>query len=179
MKICAITILTLAMLWPSSTMRSSEIPIGPFEYSGNGSITVFNTHSGEFETINYRNEDNSYGAKELDRINYMFRCRLTNEPAQMSIKLIEALDFIEDRLGAGHINIVSGYRSPTLNASLRRISHRVAEYSLHLKGMAADITIPNVKLSLIRDIAKKMHAGGVGYYPGRFVHVDVGDVRAW
>jgi uncharacterized protein YcbK (DUF882 family) len=46
--------------------------------------------------------------------------------------------------------------------------------------MAIDIRIPGRPLGVVRDTAKALRAGGVGYYPdSNFVHLDVGRVRYW
>jgi uncharacterized protein YcbK (DUF882 family) len=46
--------------------------------------------------------------------------------------------------------------------------------------MAVDIRVPGRSLQAVRDAAKALRAGGVGYYPASsFVHVDVGRVRYW
>jgi uncharacterized protein YcbK (DUF882 family) len=46
--------------------------------------------------------------------------------------------------------------------------------------MAVDIRVPGRPLAAVRDAAKTLRAGGVGYYPDSdFVHVDVGRVRYW
>ena len=47
-------------------------------------------------------------------------------------------------------------------------------------GMAVDIRVPGRPLAAVRDAAKALEAGGVGFYPAsNFVHVDVGRVRYW
>ena len=59
-------------------------------------------------------------------------------------------------------------------------SSGVAARSLHVAGMAIDIRVPGRPLGAVRDAAKALRAGGVGYYPDSdFVHVDVGRVRYW
>jgi uncharacterized protein YcbK (DUF882 family) len=46
--------------------------------------------------------------------------------------------------------------------------------------MAIDIRVPGRPLRAVRDAAKTLQSGGVGYYPdSNFVHVDVGRVRYW
>jgi uncharacterized protein YcbK (DUF882 family) len=46
--------------------------------------------------------------------------------------------------------------------------------------MAIDIRMPGRALPVVRDAAKALGAGGVGYYPdSNFVHLDVGRVRYW
>src|SRR6185503_2872038 len=80
------------------------------------------------------------------------------------------------------IQIICGYRSPGTNAMLRSRSSGVARNSQHMLGKAIDFYIPGVPLAEIRATAMRLQGGGVGYYPtsgSPFVHVDVGNVRAW
>jgi hypothetical protein len=86
--------------------------------------------------------------------------------------------------GKDYIHIVSAYRSPTTNNMLRNRSRStgVAKKSQHMLGKAMDFYVPGVKLSTLRALAMQMQVGGVGYYPtsgSPFVHLDVGNVRAW
>jgi uncharacterized protein YcbK (DUF882 family) len=47
-------------------------------------------------------------------------------------------------------------------------------------GKAIDVRVPGVDLVRVRDTARRLRIGGVGYYPASdFVHVDVGRVRYW
>ena len=56
----------------------------------------------------------------------------------------------------------------------------VASHSLHIEGKAIDIRVPGVRLDHLRDAARSLRIGGVGYYPASdFVHVDTGRVRYW
>jgi uncharacterized protein YcbK (DUF882 family) len=49
-----------------------------------------------------------------------------------------------------------------------------------MQGKAIDIRIPGFKTRQLRNVARKMKVGGVGYYPkSDFVHVDIGRVRYW
>ena len=78
--------------------------------------------------------------------------------------------------------IISGYRSPTTNNMLRGRSKSsgVAKKSLHMQGRAIDLRMEDFSTKRIRDIAKSLRAGGVGYYSrSNFVHIDSGDVRDW
>jgi uncharacterized protein YcbK (DUF882 family) len=76
--------------------------------------------------------------------------------------------------------IISGYRSAATNETLRLRSSGVASASLHLSGRAIDIRLTDVTLERLRDAARSLRLGGVGYYPrSDFVHVDTGRVRAW
>jgi uncharacterized protein YcbK (DUF882 family) len=47
-------------------------------------------------------------------------------------------------------------------------------------GKAMDFRLEGVPLDEVRDAAKTLKAGGVGYYPNsNFVHIDSGPVRSW
>jgi uncharacterized protein YcbK (DUF882 family) len=49
-----------------------------------------------------------------------------------------------------------------------------------MEGKAMDLHIEGVSLADLRDAAKGLRKGGVGYYPhDGFVHVDTGPVRTW
>ena len=63
---------------------------------------------------------------------------------------------------------------------LRRTHHGAARNSLHMRGMAIDLFVPDRPLRTVHAAAVSLKAGGVGYYPrSGFVHVDTGDVRYW
>jgi uncharacterized protein YcbK (DUF882 family) len=47
-------------------------------------------------------------------------------------------------------------------------------------GTAIDVRLHDVELASLRDTARMLKMGGVGYYAGsNFVHVDTGRVRYW
>lgn len=46
--------------------------------------------------------------------------------------------------------------------------------------MAIDVRVPGLLLAQLRDRARRLRGGGLGYYPrSDFVHIDVGRVRYW
>ena len=72
--------------------------------------------------------------------------------------------------------LLSGYRSPTTNNSLRG----AVRNSLHLKGWAMDITQPGRSVNRLHSAAMSLNAGGVGKYTHEsFVHIDCGTKRSW
>jgi len=76
--------------------------------------------------------------------------------------------------------LTSGYRSPETNAALQELDAGVAANSLHMKGQAADITLPGRSLRTVYETVLAMRMGGVGYYPDDdFLHIDIGRVRRW
>jgi uncharacterized protein YcbK (DUF882 family) len=56
----------------------------------------------------------------------------------------------------------------------------VASGSLHLQGRAIDVRLADVASAVLRDAARELRRGGVGYYRSSdFVHVDTGRLRTW
>ena len=57
---------------------------------------------------------------------------------------------------------------------------QVARNSHHTLGEAVDFRLPGISTRKVRDWARSIGLGGVGYYPSSgFIHVDVGKVRTW
>jgi uncharacterized protein YcbK (DUF882 family) len=143
-------------------------------------LKLFFTHTGERAVITYK-RDGRFDTRGLTQMNRFLRDWRKNQSTRMDPRLFDLLWEIYDGSGAnGYIHIVSGYRSPATNSMLKgrsRVSG-VATKSQHMLGKAIDFYIPGVSLSTLRALAIKQEAGGVGYYP-TFVHVDVGNVRAW
>ena len=82
--------------------------------------------------------------------------------------------------GSRPYEVICGYRCEATNDMLREHGHGVAKASLHLAGRAIDVRLAAVPLTILRDAAPAMKAGGVGYYPrSDFVHLDTGRVRRW
>ena len=76
--------------------------------------------------------------------------------------------------------MISCYRSPTTNASLRVAGGGVAKGSLHVQGRAIDVRLGDVSSVVLRDAARELGRGGVGYYRrSDFVHVDTVASRTW
>lgn len=147
---------------------------------GDGVITLYHQWNKESLEIRYRDERGRYIPEAMAKIKHLFRCRLTGREMAVPEKLVEIIDALQDRFGAARVTVICGYRSPELNGALSDASDGVAKKSLHMRGWAADIKIDGVRTSALRDAAKALRAGGVGYYPSDgFVHVDVGPVRYW
>jgi uncharacterized protein YcbK (DUF882 family) len=141
-----------------------------------------NIHTGERLTIDYWVEGR-YLPDALQSINHLLRDFRTGEVHPIEPRLMDLLTALRTNLETTEpFEVISGYRSPTTNASLRaeREHSGVAAKSLHMQGMAIDIRIPGRALEALRSAALTQRAGGVGYYPqSDFVHVDVGRVRIW
>lgn len=147
-------------------------------------LKLYFTHTGERATIVFK-RNGKYDQRGLNQINRFLRDWRRNEPAKMDPRLLDLVWEVYRKSGAREtIHVVSAYRSPATNNMLRNRSRNtgVAKRSQHMLGKAMDFYIPGVKLATLRALAMQMQVGGVGYYPtsgSPFVHLDVGNVRAW
>lgn len=143
-------------------------------------VSFYNLHTGEKATVVYK-ECGACVPDALAEVNHVLRDWRNNEVHPIDTRLLDLLADLHDDLGTGEpFNVISGYRSPRTNAMLHEQSSGVASKSLHMQGMAIDIRLPDTQLRRIRDTARFMGRGGVGYYESsNFVHVDVGRVRQW
>lgn len=139
-----------------------------------------NLHTGEVGRATYR-VAGRYVEEGLSEIDWLLRDHYTNLVHPIDRRLLDLLDDLHESLDTPEpFEVISGYRSPVTNARLVATSIGVASGSLHVAGMAIDIRVPGRPLRGVRDAAKALRAGGVGYYPdSNFVHVDVGRVRSW
>lgn len=147
-------------------------------------LKLFFTHTGEKATIVFK-RNGKFDPRGLAQINRFLRDWRKNEPAKIDPELLDLVWEVYRRTGTGEaIHVVSAYRSPSTNNMLRNRSRSsgVAKHSQHTLGKAMDFYIPGVKLATLRSIAMQLQVGGVGFYPtsgSPFVHLDVGNVRAW
>jgi len=144
------------------------------------SLTLYNIHTKEWQKAVYW-KNGAYSQKALDHLNHLMRDYRTGDVTPIDPSLFDLLHAIRKNIGTDQpFHVISGYRSPETNAYLRKHTSGVAKNSLHMFGKAIDIRMPSCRLSTLRKTALELRRGGVGYYPSsRFVHVDVGDVRAW
>lgn len=83
------------------------------------------------------------------------------------------------------LTINCAYRSPQKNAELAKTTKGVATNSLHMKGMALDVSGANLTVSeraFFIKLASREGAGGIGHYPdsnSKFTHIDLGNTRTW
>jgi len=139
-----------------------------------------NLHTGEQLNIVYFSY-RQYVPEALRQINWVLRDVRTGESAPIDPRLLDLLFRLRLAVAASsNFQVISGYRSPKTNALLASRSEGVALKSLHTQGKAIDIRVPGISLRQLRDAAKSLKAGGVGYYSqSNFVHVDIGRVRFW
>jgi len=146
-------------------------------------LSFFNTHTGERLNTTYCS-GGSYVPDSLRELNFILRDFRVNEIKPIDPRVFDLLHELGGTLETDQpFHIISGYRSAQTNAMLRErggAATGVASHSLHMVGQAIDIRVPGVKLDHLRDAAKSLKIGGVGFYADlNFVHVDVGRVRSW
>ncbi|MBD0274967.1 MAG: DUF882 domain-containing protein [Acetobacteraceae bacterium] len=135
-------------------------------------------HAGEEVAVAYRQGDTHHPAA-LARLRRLFRDLRAGAEGPLPPLLVDVLSVLQEGWGYARPLVVgSGYRTPLTNASLEG----AAPASLHLRGLAADITIravhPEELGAAVWTLSQRLGFMGVGLYRG-FVHVDVGPRRAW
>lgn len=146
-------------------------------------LSFFHTHTGERLKVAYCC-GGEYQAEGLQEVNHILRDFRVDETRAIEPRLLDLLYELDGTLTTDQpFHIISGYRSPETNLMLRErggATTGVASHSLHMVGQAIDIRVPGVNLEHLRDAARSLKIGGVGFYPDlNFVHVDVGRVRYW
>jgi uncharacterized protein YcbK (DUF882 family) len=144
------------------------------------SLSFRNLHTDETVDVVYW-ADGRLEPDALREIDWVLRDFRTGEARPIDRRLLDLLWRLRSALDTeGPYEVISGYRSPATNAMLRRAGRGVARGSLHTRAMAIDIRVPDRPLTALREAARALRLGGVGYYPASdFIHVDVGRVRIW
>lgn len=143
-------------------------------------VSFRNQHTGEIFSGVYRVGD-KYLPDAFEKINIVLRDFRSDEIFPIDPRVMDIVYTVHQMTGRSDpYEILSGYRCPKTNAMLRKASGGVAKNSLHMTGQAIDLRMPGFSTARIRDLARGLKAGGVGYYPkSDFVHMDSGDVRHW
>jgi uncharacterized protein YcbK (DUF882 family) len=150
--------------------------------AGERRLSLLHTHTRERVELTY-----AVGARYLPAalatLDRFLRDHYSGDVGRIDPRLYDLLHRVQRELGADEhmVEIVSAYRSPATNARLRETrGGGVARHSLHLEGRAIDLRLQGVALADLRDAARSLAAGGVGYYAReQFVHLDTGRVRTW
>ncbi len=143
-------------------------------------LTFRNLHTDEKLRVTYW-KNGAFDRSAMAKIYHILRDFRTGDVYPISANLIDLLHDLQSKLRTdSSIEIISGYRSPQTNATLRGQSDGVARQSYHMKGLATDVRMEGVSLRRLQTTALFMGRGGVGFYPkSDFVHIDVGPVRRW
>ena len=180
MKLSCSALLVLVLAVAGMPRLAGGEAVSRYFMSGNGRIYLVSAKTDAAFKGVYRLPDGSYDRTAIKAIQQVFGAQHGESISTISPRLIEFLDYLEDHLQPGaKITIVSGWRSPEYNTSLREKGRLAAKASLHQYGMAADVKIDGVPSDRVWNYVKALKFGGVGYYHGELVHVDVGPARSW
>ena len=143
-------------------------------------LSLANANTGEALSVTYWS-DGTYRRDALNKLNHFLRDSHEGAETEMDPLLFDILWHTQMHVGfSGTVEVLSAYRSPTTNAWLASVSRGVANDSQHMNGNAMDISMPGVPVFKVRQVARSLGMGGVGFYPrSGFVHIDTGPVRYW
>jgi uncharacterized protein YcbK (DUF882 family) len=144
---------------PENQLRAEPLP----RPSGNLEIVSL-ANPGDHAKVNIYNSDGSYSVDAIEDLNFVLRCRRTDDEKPIDIQLLTWMSLIYDHFGGKPLQIVSGYRNQR------------KQTSNHFKGRAMDIRIEGVAPKQVRAFAETLDRGGmgIGFYPrSQFVHIDV------
>lgn len=169
--LASLAVAGLGMVKVPRLLRAMEAP---------RSLSFHHLHTGERLAVEYF-AGGDYLTHALHEVNHVLRDWRTGTTHPIEPALLDLLHELHGATGSKQpFEVICGYRSPRTNAMLASHSEQVSPRSLHLKGKAIDIRLPDVSLRRLRDAALGLRRGGVGYYPAsNFVHVDTGRVRSW
>ena len=169
--LASLAVAGLGMVKVPRLLRAMEAP---------RSLSFHHLHTGERLAVEYF-AGGDYLPHALHEVNHVLRDWRTGTSHPIEPALLDLLHELHTASGSKQpFEVICGYRSPKTNAMLASHSEQVSPRSLHLKGKAIDIRLPDVSLRKLRDTALGLRRGGVGYYPtSNFVHVDTGRVRSW
>lgn len=148
--------------------------------SGKRYISLRHIHTGETFSGVYRIGD-QYIYEAFEKINTLMRDFRTSDVYPVDPRLVDFLWRINKKTESNQpFQILSGYRSPKTNLKLATNTAGVAVNSYHMSGQAADIRLPYYDTRGLRNVARRLRAGGVGFYPkSDFIHIDTGEYRSW
>ena len=143
-------------------------------------LSFVHTHTGESLQVTFRAEG-EYVPAALRAVDRFLRDHRTGDTRPIDPALLDQLHRLAQITGVhAPYQVISGFRSDRTNTMLRARGGGVARGSLHLEGRAIDVRVADVGLDTLRDAARSLAAGGVGYYAASaFVHLDTGRVRHW
>ena len=174
-----IALWVLALLLVPTTLTAEEKKLLTDRYflSGDGTVALTNPKTNSSARVRYRSSEGTYPVEARQQIDQLFGVS-DDSGDHISLRLISALDFIEDRFVLP-IVLISGYRSQEYNDNLRAKGGGAARASLHIEGMAADIQVRKSLAAKIWGVVKEMGCCGIGFYGGDSVHIDTGPARYW
>jgi len=132
----------------------------------NGPVVLYHVNRREAMALRLRDAHGRPVKGMQKRFDHFLRCHHTNVQHKMDPRLMRLLYATGHHYPGRRIEVVSGYRHPTVAKN---------PHSPHMKGLACDFRVEGIKMDELRDYLRKTYEKvGVGYYPNSsFVHLDV------
>ena len=129
-------------------------------------MTLYTVNHKETFSLRLRDAQGKPIKGNQKRFDRFLRCHHTEKKHAMNPRLMRLLYQTGRHWPGRRVEVVSGYRNPTVAKNPR---------SPHMKGLACDFRVDGVKATELRDYLRKtFDKVGVGYYPNStFVHLDV------
>jgi uncharacterized protein YcbK (DUF882 family) len=129
-------------------------------------VVLYHLNRRDTMTLRLRDAQGKPVKGQQKRFDRFLRCHYTNKQHAMNPRLMRLVYQTGRHWPGKRVEIVSGYRSPSVAKNPR---------SPHMKGLACDFRVVGVKNTELRDYLRgNMKKVGVGYYPNSsFVHLDV------
>ncbi len=149
-------------------------------FTDSRTLKFYHTHTGLSIEANYY-QDGRYNAEKLQELKVFLADWRDAEQKDIDPHLMDILWQIQQQTNnAGTYEVISAYRSPQTNEMLRATTNGVAKSSQHVDGNAIDVRLRGLDTATLRDTARSLKLGGVGYYADSdFVHIDTGRPRYW
>jgi uncharacterized protein YcbK (DUF882 family) len=132
----------------------------------NAPVELFTVNSKETLQLRLRDDKGRPLRGVQKRFDYLLRCHHTKKQHAMSPRLVRVLYQVGKHYPGRRVEIVSGYRHPSVAKNPR---------SPHMQGVACDFRIVGVKNTQLRDYLRGgFQKVGIGYYPNSaFIHLDI------
>jgi len=156
------------------------LPAGSGNYSDGRNLKFYHTHTGRSVEVTYY-LDGGYDPAALQELKEFLADWRDAEQQEIDPHLLDILWEIQRQAGNDDVfEVISAYRSPQTNEMLRQTTSGVAQKSQHVLGKAIDVRLRGMDTAMLRDMARALKLGGVGYYAtSDFVHIDTGRPRYW
>lgn len=132
----------------------------------NGPVELLSVNGKETLFLRLRDDKGRPLRGVQKRFDHFLRCHHTNVTHAMNPRLIRLLYQVGKHYPGRRVEVVSGYRHPSVAKNPR---------SPHMQGLACDFRVVGVRNQDLRDYLRRGYEKvGVGYYPNSsFVHLDV------
>jgi uncharacterized protein YcbK (DUF882 family) len=184
--VVALAALGAAPLQARDTQPSAQAVTSPTDDTGRATspknwLRLHNTHTGETLKITFRDDKGVFIPDALEKLNTICGDHRSHRQTSMDPDLFALLvDLAAAANVEPHYEIISAYRASETNEKLRTNGGGQARNSQHIQGKAMDVRLKGVGTASLRDLARGLKRGGVGYYEkSDFVHVDTARVRYW